>query len=390
MHPNVAIDHHGNRGTWTAVYNQGYQVEINNDVWFAFSKYTKNSDGTYTSVCNATLPGWVHTSEGEDWGCYFAEQMHADARVYTPEERTLAEDVASKPFVVTDEEIERINNAQSQWTATRYSQWEELTVGQVNRIAGTPSHRVPRAAPRPKNEQDERVIASLPQEFTWTNVNGVNYVSPIRNQEQCGSCYTFATTAALEARLRIQSNMTQTDIFAPQSILSCSQYSQKCEGGFAFLVSKFGKDFHRITTEECFPYTGSDDTPCKYCDDKSQYWGIKDYGYVGNYFGNCSESGMMQEIFEWGPVAVGFEVHKDFMSYKSGVYHCNKTAPPDDFVETNHAVLVVGWGVENGTPYWLVKNSWGTTWGLDGFFKIQRGINTCGIEEMASWQNPLH
>jgi len=88
---------------------------------------------------------------------------------------------------------------------------------------------------------------------------------------------------------------------------------------------------------------------------------------------------MQKEIMTNGPVQVAFMVFKSFMSYKSGVYqkHWYEFSP-----EGGHAVKVIGWGIENSVDYWLVANSWNTTWGLDGLFKIRRGNNACGIEKM--------
>merc|ERR1712232_1211540 len=88
---------------------------------------------------------------------------------------------------------------------------------------------------------------------------------------------------------------------------------------------------------------------------------------------------MQKEIMTNGPIQVAFKVYKSFMSYKSGVYkkHIWEILP-----EGGHAVKIIGWGVEAGQDYWLVANSWGTTWGLSGFFKIARGGDQCGIETM--------
>ena len=78
----------------------------------------------------------------------------------------------------------------------------------------------------------------------WPNVNGLNYLSPIRNQQSCGSCYTFGSMAMHEARLRIYSNNTKTTVFSTQDIVECSFYSQGCEGGFPYLVAgKYSEDF---------------------------------------------------------------------------------------------------------------------------------------------------
>ena len=80
-------------------------------------------------------------------------------------------------------------------------------------------------------EEDLLRAKSLPDEFDWRNVDGKNYVSPVRDQGDCGSCYAFGTLGMFEARVRILSNNTKTPVFSTQDIVSCSEYSQGCEGG---------------------------------------------------------------------------------------------------------------------------------------------------------------
>jgi len=83
----------------------------------------------------------------------------------------------------------------------------------------------------------------------------------------------------------------------------------------------------------------------------------------------------MNEIYNHGPVEGSFTVYEDFVTYKNGVYeHTSGSALG------GHAIKIIGWGVESGIPYWLCVNSWNTTWGDKGLFKIRRGSNECGIE----------
>jgi C1A family cysteine protease len=84
---------------------------------------------------------------------------------------------------------------------------------------------------------------------------------------------------------------------------------------------------------------------------------------------------MYDELENNGPFEVAFEVYSDFANYGGGVYQ-HKSGK----LEGGHAVIVIGWGVLDGTPYWLIQNSWGTSWGLDGYFMIIRGSDECGIE----------
>ena len=81
------------------------------------------------------------------------------------------------------------------------------------------------------SEEDRLAAKALPEEFDWRNVDGKDYLSPIRNQGNCGSCYAFATMAMFESRVRILTNNTKTPVFSTQDIVSCSEYSQGCEGG---------------------------------------------------------------------------------------------------------------------------------------------------------------
>lgn len=99
------------------------------------------------------------------------------------------------------------------------------------------------------------------------------------------------------------------------------------------------------------------------------------------------EEAMVEAVALYNPVSFAFEVTDDFMLYRKGIYSstsCQKT--PD---KVNHAVLAVGYGEENGKPYWIVKNSWGPQWGMNGYFLIERGKNMCGLAACASYPIPL-
>jgi len=104
--------------------------------------------------------------------------------------------------------------------------------------------------------------------------------------------------------------------------------------------------------------------------DKDKHFGTKSYAV------EATVEAIQKELMVNGPVEAAFEVYEDFLMYKSGVYQHNAGR-----LDGGHAVKLIGWGVENGTPYWLLANSWNSDWGDSGFFKILRGKNECGIEE---------
>ncbi len=92
---------------------------------------------------------------------------------------------------------------------------------------------------------------------------------------------------------------------------------------------------------------------------------------------------MMQEIYQRGPIACGIAVPDSLENYTSGIYQ--DTTGDMDIV---HDISVVGYGVENGTKYWVVRNSWGTHWGEQGFFRVIRGVNNIAIESDCAWATP--
>jgi cathepsin C len=131
-------------------------------------------------------------------------------------------------------------------------------------------------------------------------------------------------------------------------------------------------------------------------------WKIKDYGYVGGgYYGSTSEDSMMKEILDKGPIIVAINAAPDLYYYSSGVFLSNPVhafkqdnGHPDvkPWQYTNHAVVCVGWGeiLHEGSmlKYWILKNSWGSEWGENGYFKMLRGVNLGAVENQAIFAIP--
>jgi len=285
--------------------------------------------------------------------------------------------------------IQALNKAQSLWTAKHYEAYDELTIGDLERREGSLQPLSLDGIPVEKIEKMsvKRDVSKsdLPESWDWRNVSGVNYVSPVRHQGGCGSCYAFSSAGMLEVRIRIATNNTQQPILSPQHVVSCSQYSQGCQGGFAYLIAgKYAYDFGMIE-EDSFPYVANN-TECTIKNEEEiKRWTVKDYYFVGGYYGATDAETIKREIVENGPVSISMLVHRDFKYYKSGVYAHEPIAfdsiNPFRRVPTSHAVLAVGWGVtDEGVKYWIIKNSWGPTWGMDGYVHILREDGSYGGE----------
>lgn len=199
-------------------------------------------------------------------------------------------------------------------------------------------------------------------------------VHPIRDQQQCGSCWAFSASEVLSDRFAIAARK-QSPVLSPEDMVSCDKSDDGCQGGMLPNAWNYLKDTG-IVTDACFPYgAGAGTAPecvttCANGADFKKYKASSIYSISGN-------DNLQKDLSTNGPIQVAFMVYSSFMSYKSGVYakHIWEILP-----EGGHAVKLMGWGNEDGTDYWLVANSWTTSWGMDGFFKIKRGVNECKIE----------
>ena len=169
-------------------------------------------------------------------------------------------------------------------------------------------------------------------------------------------------------------------MLSPQNLVSCDNKdgNMGCNGGYPIRAWQY-MEKSGVVTDECYPYTSGQGVTgsCKLSGSTcpSGSGSVRFYKAKSAYQVSSSEQAIQTEIMNNGPVEAAFTVYMDFMSYKSGVYrHVSGS------VDGGHAVKIIGWGVENGDKYWLVANSWNTSWGIEGYFKILRGVDECGIE----------
>jgi C1A family cysteine protease len=203
--------------------------------------------------------------------------------------------------------------------------------------------------------------ADLPAFFDWRDSSGV---TPVKDQAGCGSCWDFCATAAFESMIKIYDGR-EVDL-SEQHVLSCNLYGGNCiDGGWMSDAYELFMHFGGIY-ESCMPYHANDTDPCIQlsCEvvDKIQGWSA-----VPN------SVSFIKTALLTGPVASALTVYNDFKFYTDGCYENSGTEP------INHGVLIVGWDDTScgGNGAWICKNSWGTDWGLDGFFYIKYG--SCNI-----------
>lgn len=203
-------------------------------------------------------------------------------------------------------------------------------------------------------------------------------VTPVKNQGDCGSCYTFSTTGCLESHHALKTGNLLS--LSEQQIVDCAQAfnNHGCDGGLPSQAFEYIRFNHGIELESEYPYVGRDEK-CRF--DPSKV--VATVTDVHN-FTQGDEGGIYDAVGTIGPVSICFDVVMDFQHYSKGVY--SSTSCHQDSKHVNHAVLAVGYNVTaSNEPYWIVKNSWGPDWGLDGYFWIERGKNMCGLADCASY-----
>jgi cathepsin B len=269
---------------------------------------------------------------------------------------------------VNHEMIASIKESATTWTPMKLEDnpFSFMSIEQIKSMMGTKLEVV-----------EETLVdsgADVPDNFDAREEWG-EFIHPIRDQGQCGSCWAFGATEALSDRFAISGGLDV--VLSAQQLVSCDTDNMGCNGGYLERAWTFMATTG-VVSDTCYPYTSGvtkKNGECKSTCENGAEWTLH---HADGSFSSRTPKSTEQEIQKNGPVEAGFTVYEDFMNYKSGIYQHTTGSQLG-----GHAIKCVGWGVESGTKYWIMANSWGTGWGEAGFFKIKQG--DCGIDSQMTF-----
>jgi cathepsin X len=368
----------------------GIDTTLNQEYWIV-----RNSWGTYWGENGFMKINMKSHNLGVSGSCSFATPAKMGNKTTAAAAAAVAAEINTLATYTTNEEI----------VAGTYFDYKHAP--RPTQPSTTAATRV--VTPLPKYED-------APASFDVRNVNGVSYASPSRNQhipQYCGSCWTHGPTSALNDRYQMTRKNAFPHVFlAPQMLVNCmpppadaTQGAGGCLGGDPSEVGPYLHD-HGIVHETCQNYQAKNlykdfkcdaigvcrnCAPSKGCfpmgspageNNFTKYY-VDEHGRINStdYAANAKQ--MVAEIGARGPIHCAVCVTPEFEKYSGGIFEDTTNCTTLD-----HSISIAGYGTENGKDYWIGRNSWGTYWGEDGWFRLARGTNNLGVAKDCGWLTP--
>eukprot|EP00331_Platyophrya_macrostoma_P013771 CAMPEP_0176418416 /NCGR_PEP_ID=MMETSP0127-20121128/7452_1 /TAXON_ID=938130 /ORGANISM="Platyophrya macrostoma, Strain WH" /LENGTH=497 /DNA_ID=CAMNT_0017798725 /DNA_START=155 /DNA_END=1648 /DNA_ORIENTATION=- len=304
-------------------------------------------------------------------------------------------EVTKNEPVMTQEYVDYLNSIQSSWKAGLYPQFANMNRKQLSSVAGATFHRQLHGIKKPvsspeiemwdwpcwlsisgckndtkpgekKNTTEEDLKENFPANFR-VGENWPGCESGIKNQAKCDGCWAFSSVGIMNDRFCIVTGGKVKVDLSMQYILDCAVGASGCGGGNTDAAWR-SFTLTGTPTYECIPFEGKfracgQDRLCGDGSAKRQYYASANYSVGGR-------QDMKRELMKNGSIQAIFKLSQDFFAYTGGIY--NTTAPFDQYTP-EHAIRIVGWGIENGVEFWQIANSFGPGWGENGYVRFRIG-----------------
>jgi len=291
-------------------------------------------------------------------------------KTYTPSE-------FERRFEVFQQNLEIVDSFNAREGATVYGITKFMDMTQAEFRA---AYLMPKGRPARSQRVPVEPIAIdtsnvvLPESFDWRDKKAV---TPTKDQGQCGSCWAFSATEAIESQWFLAGNPLVS--LSPQQIVDCDKGrgDEGCNGGdtptaYAYVIAAGGME-----PESAYPYTGEDDT-CAFQKTKVAAT-ISNWTYITT---TLNETEMQAKMITAGPLSICVDA-TTWQFYFSGVIEYFCASAPEDL---DHCVMITGYDdqfdwLDRKVPVWNIRNSWGADWGYDGYLYVERGYNLCGVAD---------
>jgi len=309
----------------------------------------------------------LHSGISEDSGFAFQRFKEDYKKEYDGKEHETRKQIFHRNWKLITE-----HNRKNLGYKLEVNEFTDKTKDELKFLTGTrPSLRYANPNLESDSSKLAQLVDELPEELDL-RFEGV--ITPIKHQAQCGSCWAFSTTAAVEGALARKNGGRLLEL-SEQSLIDCAWGfgNTGCDGGMVDGAMKYVLE-HGIPTDSEYGLYQMENGMCG-IRNMSRVYGITGFGQVTPRNVNA----MKAALYKYGPVVVGVHASNKMVLYSSGIFYDIDC----DGENMNHAVTVVGYGVRDGDTYWIVKNSWGESWGEDGYILISAVNNNCLLLDTA-------